>query len=287
MPTFFDPANMTPAQAGRYQWALAEYSRVTQHRAGQRPHSMAACIARQPERTAAGTVHAPAGPGPKSALFARLLEGKPALPFPPPTTFSYPWYSLIEQGRATDIDLGGTIALGNHFSGTRGQRRRRGLLINQCLWTILGENNAADELMALSNAIASTNGHLSEPDAYLVQRILKRRPEWTVCHGESGNFRVYMGRVIARGRRSALMQDRIRTDFTGANPVVRQVLQTYRDERSMQLARIAQLLAKPPALRTDTERLALAAEENHREPATPSDFDWVIVERDGWCMERA
>lgn len=34
----------------------------------------------------------------KSALFHRLMEGKEALPVPPPRSYSYPWYSLIEDG---------------------------------------------------------------------------------------------------------------------------------------------------------------------------------------------
>lgn len=33
-----------------------------------------------------------------SALLQRLLNGKPPLPEPPPRSFSYPWYSLIEDG---------------------------------------------------------------------------------------------------------------------------------------------------------------------------------------------
>lgn len=36
-----------------------------------------------------------------SALLRRLLGGKPALPDPPPRSFSYPWYELIEDGRST------------------------------------------------------------------------------------------------------------------------------------------------------------------------------------------
>ena len=33
-----------------------------------------------------------------SALLARLLSGKEPLPSPPPLSYSYPWYSLIEDG---------------------------------------------------------------------------------------------------------------------------------------------------------------------------------------------
>ena len=41
----------------------------------------------------------------KSSLFSRLTEGKDPLPYPPPLNFSYPWYSLIENGEATITDL--------------------------------------------------------------------------------------------------------------------------------------------------------------------------------------
>lgn len=41
----------------------------------------------------------------KSALLSRLIEGKDPLPYPPPLSFSYPWYSLIETGEANIIDL--------------------------------------------------------------------------------------------------------------------------------------------------------------------------------------
>jgi len=34
----------------------------------------------------------------KSALFRRMMEGKEPLPLPPPRSYSYPWYSLIEDG---------------------------------------------------------------------------------------------------------------------------------------------------------------------------------------------
>lgn len=36
-----------------------------------------------------------------SGLLYRLLNGKPPLPEPPPRSFSYPWYSLIENGEET------------------------------------------------------------------------------------------------------------------------------------------------------------------------------------------
>ena len=35
-----------------------------------------------------------------SSLLRRLLAGKEPLPEPPPRSFSYPWYEIVEQGHA-------------------------------------------------------------------------------------------------------------------------------------------------------------------------------------------
>ena len=40
-----------------------------------------------------------------SSLIQRLLAGKPPLPNPPPTTFSRPWYGLIENGKGDVLKL--------------------------------------------------------------------------------------------------------------------------------------------------------------------------------------
>lgn len=34
----------------------------------------------------------------KSALFQRILSGKEPLPIPPPKSYAYPWYELIDNG---------------------------------------------------------------------------------------------------------------------------------------------------------------------------------------------
>jgi len=47
-------------------------------------------------RVFSGEYMDPASPA-KSALFLRLLMGKPALRHAPPTAFSYPHYALIEE----------------------------------------------------------------------------------------------------------------------------------------------------------------------------------------------
>lgn len=41
----------------------------------------------------------------KSALFQRLLSGKEPFPIPPPTSYSYPWYELLENGYAFPYEV--------------------------------------------------------------------------------------------------------------------------------------------------------------------------------------
>ena len=42
----------------------------------------------------------------KSSLYKRLLSGKPALAIPPPTAFSYPWYSVVESDVSVPLPFG-------------------------------------------------------------------------------------------------------------------------------------------------------------------------------------
>ncbi len=62
-----------------------------------------------------------------SALLERLLEGKDPLPEPPPKSFGYPWYHLIEDGCAEHVEV--KLYLPNQGEPA--------LLVNQTLWTIL------------------------------------------------------------------------------------------------------------------------------------------------------
>jgi hypothetical protein len=74
----------------------------------------------------------------KSALLERMLSGKSPLPIPPPTKFSYPWYSLIDSGEGTSTDVwlpDGWAAKLHDYPA---------LYINQFAWKIvqtLGDND--------------------------------------------------------------------------------------------------------------------------------------------------
>jgi len=62
---------------------------------------------------------------PHSALLIRLLSGLEPLPKPPPKSFSYPWYGLIDNGECEAFEVRKTI--------------NKKLIINQILWDILQE----------------------------------------------------------------------------------------------------------------------------------------------------
>lgn len=81
----------------------------------------------------------------KSALFARLLEGRPALPLPPPLAYSYPWYEAVEaeapidgvevafEGeRASAMTLGEYLRSRPEVTGAIGV-----VQINQSMWSLL------------------------------------------------------------------------------------------------------------------------------------------------------
>lgn len=281
MPTFFNPDNLTPQQALRYDVALAEYARVMAANRDALNTQGQTCGNTRP-RNAFADLHRP---GPKSALFARLLEGKPALLSAPPTSYGYPWFAIIEDGRASGIDIGGAIPVAGALAGLSESGCQESLLINQCPWGIISANDAATELMSLARAWAILDMPLEDTRSDVVRSILRQRPEWIVQYRQCGPYRVYLGRTHAQGRRDVLMRDRLYRDFTGGNPVIKSVLQPYRQQRARELERVAQLRAKAPEALAEFERLMLLGEENYVAPPQPEDWDWVVVERDGWCIE--
>ena len=72
----------------------------------------------------------------KSALLARLLEGKEAHPLPPPRCYSYPWHSLLDDGEARLNDQ----AVSEPFVGSEDQGLDPGqLYVDVCrdVWKVL------------------------------------------------------------------------------------------------------------------------------------------------------
>lgn len=67
----------------------------------------------------------------KSALYHRLSEGREPLVVPPPLSHSYPWYEAVESSEPLEIMEPFVVTADEDFAG------REGLVIHQCLWTLL------------------------------------------------------------------------------------------------------------------------------------------------------
>lgn len=63
-----------------------------------------------------------------SSLLTRLLRGGKALDHPPPRSFSYPWYRLVEDGGENGCEV--------WVDDWQGERR---VVINQAVWDLLDE----------------------------------------------------------------------------------------------------------------------------------------------------
>jgi hypothetical protein len=236
------PEHFTEEQKARYEWALAEFNRI------------------QERNTAPGTATtiAPAitplikhAPNPKSRLFARLLEGKAPLPFPPPTTYSNPWYDLVEDGFSDKVFLDGFVDL-------YGKGANTGIFINQCVWNICRENAAASELRAFRDRLKNSRSLVLTPqESGEAKIILRKKPEWIIKHGRNREFRLYLCRVKRQGKVNLLMTDLLQRDFSGGNPVLVERLANVPDPRTAHKT-------------AEQERLTA---------------DWVRVECDGWCLE--
>lgn len=109
MPDFFDLMDLPEEKRLRWDSSMAEYQRIREANLDRELASMTgvqfdALLDTFPKQTftareALALAHAGSGGEghPKSALFARLLDGKSPLPFPPPLYFSFPWYEIFDQ----------------------------------------------------------------------------------------------------------------------------------------------------------------------------------------------
>ncbi len=86
-------------------------------------------------------------PAHQSALMQRLLQNKQPLPYPPPLSFSQPWYDLIDESLPIPILLGG-YRPNEEIDGVLFDE---GIIINQTLWKISNSSDAAKKLMKILN----------------------------------------------------------------------------------------------------------------------------------------
>lgn len=168
MPVFFNPKQLTDAQRKNWDAAVAEYARV------QKANSSGALeqSAQDGEMPGGNIMRAS-----RSALFGRLLDGKPALPHPPPSSYACPWYAVIEEPGPHQVRMDGGID-------------GRTLWLNQCAWTIKHMNHAARELWELDNATHS--GHWSNAFLSKVKAAYARGPELVVQFEPWPDYRLFV-----------------------------------------------------------------------------------------------
>ena len=162
MPTFFQNKDSLPPELlARWDHAADEYERVLQSICG----DSAACRLLRYNATRE-----------KSALFWRLLNGKDPLPMPPPTRYSYPWYGIIEEPGAHRVGDIGFHAygkpLGQQLAEIRGTDREDRLFIEQCGWSVLSHNAAAQDMLETLQG-----GGFALDDQ---NRLMAAGPEWIV-----------------------------------------------------------------------------------------------------------
>ena len=212
MPTFFDPDRLTSEQSARWDQSLREYTRVQEANLDQSfaaltsddlaeysaRHGLPAgdhAALRAHWRMTYGPLSGNAG-HPKSALFARLLAGRPALPFPPPLSYSYPWYAVIEDEGPFPVSLDGAVTLGSLARGTGGATGSYTLGINQCDWAVIQENPAFAELRRWQDALEATrtaDGVVWTPAIREgVSAAYTAQPACVVRHGPWPDYRLFV-----------------------------------------------------------------------------------------------
>jgi hypothetical protein len=275
MPSFFDETDLTQEQRARYEWAVKEYARVQEEN--------------RLRLEQAGKKAETHQIGPKSALFARLLEGKPALPYPPPTSYSYPWYDIIEKPGPHHVSLGGGVSVAGiaHWEGGIGTDGH--IVLNQCAWSILEQDEGAVKFHAF---LQQMHAHASEPGRTLemLQPILAMRPRYVVTFGQWGKFSLSLGRIVRRGRRGVVVNSRFDlATLDGGNPAIVRILQSGADLRAKSEAALHAVQSKVNH-GTDSvaavDHILLASESAIQRSENPEDDDLVEFDCDGWVLEK-
>lgn len=177
MPTFFNKLTLTEAQLSRWDWAVAEYERVQQS-------NIDPLQVRFPNHFNFNVNYE------KSALFSRLLiEGLPALKYAPPTSFSYPWYQLIDNDAPQPILFCNIYTRVSAIHGL--PVTQLCMSVDQCLWSIDAMNDAAIALSEMSINLANDHQHLIRSK---LMSIYANQPEFIVSYGEYHHYRIFIGR---------------------------------------------------------------------------------------------
>lgn len=163
MPQFFDEKNLTPEQTQNWDSALSGYAEIQAKNQADDFANMT-CAEREFYKSEGAETddqikalmgkfsHMMSGGvgNSKSALFARLLEGKQPLPFPPPCSYSYPWYGVIEDAGPWAIGPTSDAKVLDELKYTDESSGEVRILINQASWLLVSEQSTTEAIVTFN-----------------------------------------------------------------------------------------------------------------------------------------
>ncbi|OFC61806.1 hypothetical protein BAE30_03790 [Acidithiobacillus caldus] len=192
MPHFFRSKESLPEELlARWDHAVAEYDRVLSELCGDSEPARFFLYNHTRE---------------KSALFWRLLNGKEPLPSPPPTSFSYPWYGVVEDPGPHAVDVWTKCygqPLPEKLARMRGTSVENRIFLNECGWTVARCNPAAH---AILEAMATEDGPAFEEK----ERLMADGPELILRYPGLPEYRLFVGReriMVAKHHAQARSSD--------------------------------------------------------------------------------
>ncbi|MBS1228980.1 MAG: hypothetical protein H6R17_2257 [Proteobacteria bacterium] len=231
---YFDPDKLTDAQRARWNHAIAEYDKILNRNVERQigrmsDHDKKNFLLSFPTFSAGDEsieedvrqvlrlfygMSGGAEGNPRSALLARLLDGKPPLRAPPPSTFHRPWYEVIEDDGPFEV-----IVSDAHLScapSDHGEHdATHSLCIDRCPWLVVHMNGAARRLFAMQQrldgkarrerggtAFGWTSALLSD-----VLAAYRDGPEFIVRHEEWPPYRLGLRRRESIGHPDLVIQD--------------------------------------------------------------------------------
>lgn len=218
---YFDPDQLTAEQRARWDFAIAEYNRILNRNVERQIGRMSDhdkenfllsfptfSVGDEPTdenvkqvlRLFYGMSGGAEG-DPRSALLARLLDGKAPLRAPPPSTFHRPWYEVIEDDGPFEVSLSDA-----HFScdpEDQGEPEpTHSLCIDRCPWLVVRMNDAAQRLFAMQQRLDNEARRERDGSAFgwtpaLLCDVLdayRDAPEFVVQHEEWPPYRLRLAR---------------------------------------------------------------------------------------------
>lgn len=223
MPIFIIKEQLSPSQLARWSIAVEEYKKITDEIVKEFLANAINVNGNKPTETLARLVLGINQPGDeKSALFARLLDGKSALPFAPPTRYNYPWYALFdkpdEEHEVNKVCRPSGLITNNIMRSVKGKPKlvdnknaqTSNLSIDGCLWTIVWLNKPAADMLNIDHKLLSDKDHL-----YISDFMDKEEPVFIVKYKEAPEFSLSLGRTVLNVQRRNI-NEMIRLRFSDA-----------------------------------------------------------------------